>query len=509
MSQVRAYSLLGDSNIRRHITKTTCRASASVKGAQIISCGAIEILAESLKSVRPTSNVVILSCMTNFITSSAEGPAAVSQRVGSVLQDIRDVLVEACEANPSRQHVVSPPMYRTAPVWYRDGLPEILMLFSQSLITEKPANLHILPSFSTPEFEADGVHLTIYSALQFVLHLFDSAQELLDNLSSSTSEVATRNSETTRVLEDRVMVLEQDHRRLNRVLEHKIAIDSELADFHANERTEDFFVISGLRAIEAELVGKDWQVRAIGDVQDFIKKLMGREMPVLFVKNSTKRHKDAEVTYTVRMRELSDCRAIRDKFGSFYIGGGKPPQDLKHFSVKNFVTPETNTRISVLKLIAQKYHEANKGSKVQVIGYQPRPVIKITPASSASDRRVKTYNYVEAVTKLSIRFSSAEVEPILKRINSDLVGKIRSIFIVLSDDAFKKLIKSRAPRQQRAQPSEAQPPEAEADAETEVTDPEVESNADVSDKGSTSSSSGRNSRKRGASSSAEDRAAKK
>ena len=108
MSQVRAYSLLGDSNIRRHITKTTCRASASVKGAQIISCGAIEILAESLKSVRPTSNVVILSCMTNFITSSAEGPAAVSQRVGSVLQDIRDVLVEACEANPSRQHVVSP-----------------------------------------------------------------------------------------------------------------------------------------------------------------------------------------------------------------------------------------------------------------------------------------------------------------------------------------------------------------------------------------------------------------
>ena len=144
-----------------------------------------------------------------------------------------------------------------------------------------------------------------------------------------------------------------------------------------------------------------------------------------------------------------------------------------------------------------------------MIGYQPRPVIKITPASSASDRRVKTYNYVEAVTKLSIRFSSAEVEPILKRINSDLVGKIRSIFIVLSDDAFKKLIKSRAPRQQRAQPSEAQPPEAEADAETEVTDPEVESNADVSDRGSTSSSSGRNSHKRGASSSAEDRAAKK
>ena len=386
MSQVRVFSLLGDSNVRRHITKTTCRASPAVKGAQVISCGALEIFAESLRSVRAESNTVILSCVTNFITSTADGPSmAVSQRVEPVLQDVHEELVAACLASPDREYFISPPMYRTSPVWYRDGLPEILTLFSQFISAERPQNLHVLPSFPTPEFEADGVHLTIYSALQFVLHLFDSAQEMLDSQSLSTPEIITRANEATRVLEDRVMILEQDHRRLNRVVESNIALDSELADFRANERSEDCFVVAGLPAINSDLSGKDWQVQAIKDVQKVISALMGKELPILYVKNSTKRYKDAEVTYTVKMQEVSDSKVIRRKYGSFFIGihegsrEKRPEGILRQVSIKNFVTPETNTRISILKLLGKKYQSANKGSKVQVIGYEPRPVIKITP----------------------------------------------------------------------------------------------------------------------------------
>ena len=309
MSQARVYSLIGDSNIRRHITKTTCRASPAVKAAQIIPCGALGIFAESVKSVRADSNVVIVSCLTNFLTS-AEGTSAVSQRVEPVLQDIRDVLFQVCGSDPARSYVVSPPMYRTSPVWYREGLPEVLALFSQSLGSERPPNLHILSSFATPEFESDGVHLTIYSSLQFILHLFDSAQELLDGLGSSSDQLTSRNSESTRVLEDRVMVLEQDHRRLNRVVEHKIAVDAEMADFLENQRNEDCFVIAGLKAIDSDLAGKAWQDQAVKDVQEALVNLMGSARPILYVKNSTKRYKDAEVTYTVRMQELSEAKKM-------------------------------------------------------------------------------------------------------------------------------------------------------------------------------------------------------
>lgn len=38
-----------------------------------------------------------------------------------------------------------------------------------------PCCLHLLPSFPTPEFDQDGVHLTVYSGLEFMIHLFDSS----------------------------------------------------------------------------------------------------------------------------------------------------------------------------------------------------------------------------------------------------------------------------------------------------------------------------------------------
>ena len=497
MSQVRIFSLLGDSNVRRHITKTTCRASAAVKGAQVLSCGHIDIFAETLSQVRAQSNICIISCVTNFI-SSAEGPTAVSQRVEPVLQDISDALFAACEANVGCQYLVSPPMYRTSPVWYREGLPEILTMFSGTFgsSSERPSNLHVLPSFGLPEFESDGVHLTVYSALQFILHLFDSSQELVENLSSSQPEITTRNSEASRVLEDRVMVLEQDHRRLNRIVEHKIAIDSELSDFHSNERFEDSFVISGIPEIGSDLVGKEWQTKAMSDVQEVLSVLMGRELPIMFVKNSTKRHQGAEITYTVRMQQVSDSKALRLKFGSFYLGGtDKRPPGLKKINIKNLVTPETNTRISVLKLLAQRYRVSNPGSKVQVVGYEPRPVIKITPSSSASDRRKLVYHYVEAVTKLPTNFSASEVEPILKRINPALLGKVRSLFVVLSDDDFKRIVKANKPKNPRAAAASTAESEADSDG-TQTTDP-----ATAPPAASNSAHPNRQSRKRGATSS--------
>ena len=75
--------------------------------------------------------------------------------------------------------------------------------------------------------------------------MFDSSQEALETLSLAAPDLAQKSSESTRVLEDRVLVLEQDHRRLGRVVEAKFAADAELADFRENKRYEDCFVIIG------------------------------------------------------------------------------------------------------------------------------------------------------------------------------------------------------------------------------------------------------------------------
>ena len=496
MSVARVFSLLGDSNVRNNVNKTSTSARASIKSAQVISCGHLENLVESLSQVRESSNVCILACVTNFL-ASCDGPSSVSQRIQSTLQDIRDAVAESCLANPSREYLISPPMYRTSPIWYREGLPEILTIFSQTLGQrhELPPNLRILPSFATPEYDDGGIHLTAYSGLEFLLHLFDSASDLLEK-SPELSEVTTRTCESTRVLEDRVMVLEQDHKRLNRVVEHKIAIDSELSDARLNEQSEDSFIIAGLPLIPDDITGKEWQKRALTDVRAAIKILMGRDLPVLFVQNSTKRYKDAEVTYTVKMIEVSDSKAIRRKFGSFYLGGkdGRP-ENLEHLSIKNKVTPETLTRISILKLLAKRYRTSNPGARVKVIGYDPRPMIKIVPAQSASDRRVKNFNFVQAVTKLPTNFSAEEVEPILRRINPELCGKIRSLFIVLSDDAFRKILRAR--KSEATGPRPSAPPTPTPSSNTSEVDPTEGSEPTPG------------TRKRGASSPADGSAAKK
>ena len=467
MSQVLVFTLLGDSNIRRHMNKNTFRSNLQVKAAQILPCGNLGILPETLEKIRAESNCCILSCMSNFI-SDCTGPDSVSQRVEPALQDVRALLDQCCESRPDLKILVAPPMYRTSPVWYREGLPEILGVFSQVFTQDLPPNLHLLPSFPTPEYDADGVHLTPYSGLEFILHLFDSSTSLISSLSTSTDEKTVRGQESSRALEDRVMVLEQDHRRLNTVVEKMSAAEAELADFHTNERFEDSFVISGLPAIPSEKFGKAWQDQAVQDVQAIMTVLLGKEAPIVVVQNATKRHQGAEVTYNVKLSDVAVSRSLRRKFGSFYLGSqDKRPDGLRHVNIKNRVTPETRTRIDVLKLLAHRYRTSNPGSKVQVIHYDPRPLIKITPAPSASDRRTLVYNYIDAVRKLPSNFTSAEAEPVLRRINPVMAGSIRSTFVVLSDDMFRSVI-SKFPKKSKGQASAASIAGADTDTDTDA-----------------------------------------
>ena len=312
-SQARVFSLLGDSNVHPHINKTSCRAHSSLKGAQVLTCGHLGIFSGTLEKIKADADACIVACLTNFLTG-AEGHSTVSHRVDPVLQQFRETLVEFCTAFPTRHFLISPPMYREGPTWYREGLPEILTLFSACLATDRPPNLHLLPSFPTPQFDLDGVHLTAYSGLEYVLHLFDSSLEVFAGLEAAPSEVAVKSAESTRVLEDRVMALEQDHRRLNRVVEVKTAADAELADFHKNEKFEDSFLISGLPRIPSEVIGKAWQDQAVKDVKGAILALMGRDYPVVFVQNATSRVPNAEVRYNVKMSTVADSR-----FTSFYL----------------------------------------------------------------------------------------------------------------------------------------------------------------------------------------------
>ena len=340
-------------------------------------------------------------------------------------------------------------MYRHTPLWYRDGLPEVLGKFSD-IFKNRPKNVLMMSSFATPEFEGDGVHLTACSGLEFVLYLFDTSNSLLDSLSMPSTECAAVATEATRLLQDRMVAIEQDHRRLIKVVDTKTAEDSELADFQANLLAENSFMITGLKWLGDGLSPKDWQDLAIRDVKVVLVELLGQERPIKFIQNKTTRLasiKDPVIRYLVEMVKVEDSKEIRTKFGSFFVGikpgeADRRPEALKHISIQNNITPATSVRIAILKILGHRYLASNPGSKVKMIGYEARPLLKLTPPSSAADGRVQTYNYIEAIKSLPTNFTEDEVSLIAKKVSSKLFGTLRATFSVISDDMIRKKSKS-------------------------------------------------------------------
>ena len=436
---VRCYSIVGDSNVKRHMNPSNCQDRPLMSGCQLIPCTKMAILCEALKSVRKESNAVILACITNCLTSSEETGSSISSRVEPILFEFLATVSAFADDHQDVLVLVAPPMYRKTPLWYRDGIAEILLKFS-SIMKNRRCSVHLLPSFATPELIDDGVHLTPYSGMEFVLHLFRSSETLIESLSATIDEIVLTNQETTRAIEDRVVALEQDHRRLNVSHELKTAEDAELLDVHENIRLENWFVIAGLARLP-DLSTREWQERAKADVSGVLTIVLKRDAPIIVVQNITGKGKNAINTYNVQLKNVEDSREVRDTFGLFFLGGKDTrPPSLKHLSIRNRVTPATSTRIAIMKVLGQRYLASNPGSKVKVINYEPRPTLKLTPPSDASDRRVKNFNFIQAIQNLPTNFTADELDIILKKVSPKLFGRVRALFSVISDDMIKKRV---------------------------------------------------------------------
>ena len=379
-------SLIGDSNVRRHMNPTNCRDRPPMLSAQVVPCTKLEIFRQSLQSVRAEASVCIIACVSNFLTDSNVQSSSISQRVEQPLKDFFGAIVDVSRSTPDRRYLVCPPMYRKSPLWYRDGMPEILQRFS-SIFAESAVvvpNLSAMPSFATPSFESDGIHLTPYSGLEYVLHLFDRAEMIMKSLTAPVEESHLIVSESTRSLADQVVALQQDHRRLCSAFEVKAAIDAELACFRTNERNEDSILISGLRRLPSGLSTKEWQEQARRSVEDAIRLITSDPVRVLVVHNATGRGSNALTTYTCQLESAERSREIRQLFGRFFSGGkDSRPLGLQGVSISNVVTKETRVRIAIMKLLGKKYYEANPGSRYQVVGYQPRPLLRLTPPAGS------------------------------------------------------------------------------------------------------------------------------
>ena len=76
------FSIIGDSNIKRHMTPMNCRDRPMMSSAQIIQCGHLGMLSTSIGAIRAESSICLVSCITNFLASST-GSDSASHRCAS------------------------------------------------------------------------------------------------------------------------------------------------------------------------------------------------------------------------------------------------------------------------------------------------------------------------------------------------------------------------------------------------------------------------------------------
>ena len=475
MSLLRCFTIIGDSNVRRNLqSPSNTSGRPTMSEAQFIPGGGrLSVLSASLSAVRPESDACVVACISNLLTGSIAS-ASLSTRVDPVISAFRDKVVSLARSRPALQVFVSPPMFRTVPVWYRDGLSEIMIRFANSFrdIDNRPTNLWLLASFSRPTLEADGVHLTPYSGIEYILHLFKAPEDLMATATTEVEQRVDVLTEAQRGLEDRVMVLEKDHAQLRHDTELQQAISAELFDYEANIKNEVFFMVQGLPRLP-KLDQKEWQVQAVAAVNKVIT-AMGFDYTVKYVQNSTGRGAEARTLYKARASSAEASRAIRDKFASYFVGGqDSRPDSLSSVSIRNCVTPGTLARVAILQLLGKRYRDSNPGARSQVIAFESRPLLKLTPPPSSSDKRVLSFNFIEAITKLPTSFTKEEIEGLIKRISPSLHGSLRPLFVVINDDMLKhRSIRKRSAPASAPGAASTSPAPATSGSESEFRTPE-------------------------------------
>ena len=378
--------------------------------------------------------------MTELLLATDER-SSVYATIDPVLTSIKERLVELCTSRPSLQVTIAPPLFRSRPSWYHQNMSWVATQFSSCFSSDRPPNLHLLPSHINQELGPDGVLLTPVAGLHYILHLFDQSMSTLDNLGASTDDQLAGVRESSRSHDDRLAYLEHDNSRLRRQVNIKIAADAEFSDWMINRSEESWLTINGLPRLPSGLDGREWQVAAKKQVQDFFRQVLKAtkanvNYDVLYVGNPVRYRTSGPTVYNVQLNSVEASKRLRDVYSGFFRRSNpiKKIPVIKGVSLRNKITLDSKIRIAILRQLGEKYIERNQGASYKVEGFVSRPSLKLFPAPGATNSRIQSLNFIEAVTTIPSHLSDSALTQIFMTVGGHDRGKLRQLFVILSDD---------------------------------------------------------------------------
>ena len=355
------------------------------------------------------------------------------------------------------QVVLAPPLYRSKPLWYQNGLTQVATRFSSIFSTNKPPNLFLLPAFTNQEFLPDGVFLNPVSGLHYALYLFDQAEVVTASSQTSDAEQLATVREDVRQGDDRVAYLEHRHAHLQRRVNLKMAIDSEFDDWMLNRSEENWLTVQRLKRLP-KMSGQDWQSAARQQVAELIKTVLSLnrvrlDFEVMLVVNPIRHVTTGPTLYNVRMDSVYSSSRIRELYSGFFRKN-RPvslPPNLKDVGLRNKITLGTKVRIAILHQLGSLFTASNPGSSYKVRGHDSRPTLVTMPALNSGER-VRTYTFIQAATTLKATFSDDHLVRIYQVVGNNFPGELQALFIVLNDDDRERCLEMvKASREQQQQ----------------------------------------------------------
>ena len=432
---------------------------------------------------RSESNIIIFAGITELLLS-AEQRSSIPATIDPVFSGLKGELTSLC-ASRSLQVFVAPPLFRPRPAWYNQSLPWIANQWSLAMARDQPVNLHLLPSPLNQELAPDGIHLTPVAGLHYVIHIFDQSVSGLASLGVPPDQQLAPLHEAVRSQDDRITYLENKHLFLDHRVNLKTAEDAEFHDMLRNKNDEDWFNITGLPRLSSKLDNRGWQVEAKRQIRDVLRQVLqlnkvNISFEILVVVNPIKWRTTGPTIYNVRLSSVESCRRIRDLYSGFFRHSNpiKLPSNLKGVKLRNKITLNTKIRLAIMRQLGEHYIGSNPGSSYKVRGYDPRPLLVLTPPSSDPSSRMRSLIFTDAVSTVRAHFNDEDLIQIFMSVGTSNRGRLRALFVVLSDDDHDRcleLVKKFHQDRRQDQPKGGRGGKSGSGAATTITQPQTHS----------------------------------
>ena len=99
MSQLRLFSVLGDSNVIQNMTTLNMASRESMKKAQVIDHVVPGSFDQAFKEIRPESTVCIIAALTDLLLSGGDG-GTIYATIDPILASFRDKVYNLCTTRP-------------------------------------------------------------------------------------------------------------------------------------------------------------------------------------------------------------------------------------------------------------------------------------------------------------------------------------------------------------------------------------------------------------------------